>query len=91
MNVFQNIKQTTMTKETYYLVYVQIEDQDGTSDCHTLYKKLEDAHKAMQKEKAISRKDFPSGKVVLDWERCYEFRNEDGYGYIVGIDELTPQ
>lgn len=39
-----------MKTETYYLVYVQIESEEGITDCHALYRKLEDTQVAMQKE-----------------------------------------
>lgn len=80
-----------MKTETYYLVYVLIECQESTSDCHILYRNLEDAQAAMQKERDECQQNFISGEAFTDLERCYEFRTEDGYGYTVGIDELTPQ
>lgn len=80
-----------MIKKSYYLVYVLLESQECISDCHTLYKRLEDAQEAMQKEIAECGENFKSGSVVTDLERCYEVRNEDGYGYIVGIDTLRPR
>lgn len=39
-----------MKTETYYSVYVQIESEEGITDCHALYRNLEDTQVAMQKE-----------------------------------------
>lgn len=79
-----------MNTRTFYLLYVLIEMQESTSCCHTLYHNLKDAQAVMQDEIAECKENFTSGKAIRDYERCYEFRNEDGYGYTVGIDELKP-
>lgn len=39
-----------MKTETYYLAYAQIESEEGITDCHALYRKLEDTQVAMQNE-----------------------------------------
>lgn len=79
-----------MDEKSYYLVYVLEERQDYTADCHTLYKQLKDAQMAMTQEIEECAGHFTGGSVLIDLERCYEFRNEDGYGYTVGIEELKP-
>lgn len=77
-----------MGKQLFYLVYTLIERNGKTSDCHALYSTLDKAKAAMQTEVNDAMENFAKGKTVHDWERLYEFRNEDGYGFIVGIDEL---
>lgn len=80
-----------MKTETYYLVYVQIESEEGITDCHALYRKLEDAQVAMQKEIDECKQIFDSGETLTDLERCYEFSTEDDHGYTVGVEELILQ
>ena len=35
--------------------------------------------------------DDREGEFLVDVETCQEWRTEDGYGYTVGIEELTVQ
>ena len=41
-------------------------------------------------EEAAENFDGQEGETLVDVETCREWRNEDGYGYTVGIEELTP-
>ena len=64
---------------------------ESVSDCHTLYSTLEKAKAAMEVEIQECMKNFRHGEVKHDFERLYEFMNEDGQGFTVGIDEQIPQ
>lgn len=77
-----------MANDTIYLVYILIEINENTSVKHTTYRNLEDAQKQMADEIKDCRQNFHSGKAITDMERLYEFRDNDGYGFTVGIDEL---
>lgn len=79
-----------MEKDTFYLVYTLIEQNDCISDCHALYTTLDKAKAAMQSELEEASENFNEGTVLHDMERLYEFRTEDGYGFTVGIDEIHP-
>lgn len=79
-----------MERNAVYLVYTLIEQSDCVSDCHALYATLECAKAAMDKEIEEAMENFCKGEVLHDLERLYEFRNEDGYGFTVGIDEMKP-
>jgi len=52
---------------------------------------LEKAKAAMEVEIQECMKNFRHGEVKHDFERLYEFMNEDGQGFTVGIDEQIPQ
>ena len=41
--------------------------------------------------KKLLTQNFRHGEVKHDFERLYEFMNEDGQGFTVGIDEQIPQ
>lgn len=77
-----------MEKQSFYLVYTLIELDGSVSDCHTLFGSLEKAALAMQDEIKEAREKFSIGKTTQDFERFYEFRTEDGYGFSVGIEEF---
>ena len=66
-------------------------ENERVSDCHTLYSTLEKAKAAMEVEIQECMKNFRHGEVKHDFERLYEFMNEDGQGFTVGIDEQIPQ
>ena len=44
---------------------------------------------AVASEEAAENFDGQEGETLVDVETCREWRNEDGYGYTVGIEELT--
>ncbi len=77
-------------KPTYYLVTTLIESTDCISDSHKLYSTLEAAQKAMAQEVHDAQENFwNEGERIIDLPSCIEWRNDDGYGYTVGIEELT--
>lgn len=80
-----------MKANTIYIVYVLLDCGECISDCHTLYSTLEKATAAMEAEIQECQKHFRYGEVKQDLERLYEFMNEDGQGFTVGIDEQIPQ
>lgn len=76
---------------TIYILYTLVDCGESVSDCHTLYSTLEKAKAAMEVEIQECMKNFRHGEVKHDFERLYEFMNEDGQGFTVGIDEQIPQ
>ena len=74
-----------MKTNTIHILYTLVDCGESVSDCHTLYSTLEKAKAAMEVE------IFRHGEVKHDFERLYEFMNEDGQGFTVGIDEQIPQ
>ena len=79
-----------MYKRQVYILYSLVDCGESISDCHTLYSTLEKAKAAMEIEIQECMKNFHYGKVKHDLERLYEFVNEDGQGFTVGIDEQIP-
>ncbi len=75
---------------TVYILYSLVGCWESIADCHTLYSTLEKAKAAMEIEIQECMKNFHYGKVKHDLERLYEFVNEDGQGFTVGIDEQIP-
>ena len=82
---------TKMKTNTIYILYTLVDCGECVSDCHTLYSTLEKAKAAMEVEIQECMKNFRHGEVKHDFERLYEFMNEDGQGFTVGIDEQIPQ
>lgn len=78
-------------KPTYYLLYTLIDFREDISDSHVLYMNLKDAKVAMDKEIEECHENFNRGRVKNDLERLYEFMDEDGRGFTVGIEEMIPQ
>lgn len=79
-----------MKTNTIY-IHTLVDCGESVSDCHTLYSTLEKAKAAMEVEIQECMKNFRHGEVKHDFERLYEFMNEDGQGFTVGIDEQIPQ
>lgn len=76
-----------------YLVTTLIEcSAECITDTHALYGNYEKAKEAMavEIEEAAENFDGREGETLVDVETCREWRTEDGYGYTVGIEELTP-
>ena len=80
-----------MKTNIIYILYTLVDCGESVSDCHTLYSTLEKAKAAMEVEIQECMKNFRHGEVKHDFERLYEFMNEDGQGFTVGIDEQIPQ
>ena len=77
-----------------YLVTVLIEESaECLTDTHIPCADFNKAKQAMsvQIEDARKRFDDQSGEFLVDVETCQEWRNEDGFGYTIGIEELTIQ
>ena len=78
-------------KTTLYLVATLIEHYDEPpTDCHTLYADFADAKKAMQTEVEECMENFidRDGSVILDLDTVYEWRDEDGNGLTVTIEQM---
>lgn len=75
-----------------YLVTVLIEySAESISDAHALHMDYEKAKGAMAVAIEEAAENFDGqGEILVDVETCREWRNDDGYGYTVGIEELTP-
>ena len=76
---------------TLYLVATLIEHYDQTpTDTHSLYADFADAKKAMQTEIEEGMENFTAdnGEVILDLNTVYEWRDEDGNGLTVTIEEM---
>lgn len=76
----------------FYLVTVLIEySAESITDAHALHVDYEKAKGTMAVaiEEAAENFDGQEGETLVDVETCREWRNEDGYGYTVGIEELT--
>lgn len=77
----------------FYLVTTLIEySAESITDAHALYEDYEKAKEAMAVaiEEASENFDGQEGETLVDVETCREWRNDDGYGYTVGVEELTP-
>ena len=75
-------------KHTIYLVSTLIESADCVSDSHQLHTSLESAQRALLNEIEEAKENFfGEGEIIIDLPRCVEWRNPDGYGYIISIEE----
>lgn len=75
----------------FYLVTSLIEySAESITDTHTLYDDFDKAKTAMAVAVEEAAENFEGeGEAIVDVETCREWRNDDGYGYTVGIEELT--
>lgn len=79
-------------KTTIYLVATFIEHYDQPpNDTHALYADFATAKKAMQTEIEDGMENFAAnkGEVILDLDTVYEWRDEDGNGLTVTIQEMN--
>ncbi len=77
-----------------FLVTVLIEISDESPiDGHRAFTDYSKAKQAMSEEIENAQKYFEGwdGEVLVDVENCQEWRNEDVYGYTIGIEELNIQ
>lgn len=81
----------TMEQKCFYLVTTLIEFSDSVSDGHALYASLDDAKRAMAKEVADAAENFnlSHGEYVLDLPYIREWRDADGGGFTIGIEEMA--
>lgn len=78
-------------KTTLYLVATLIEHYDQPpTDAHALYADFATAKMAMQTEIEEGMENFTAdkGEVILDLNTAYEWRDEDGNGLTVVIEEM---
>jgi hypothetical protein len=81
-------------KPTFYLVTVLLEVCDTCiTDEHHLYASFEDAERAFNYEVAACQENFEGqdGVSLIDLRGCREWRNADGYGFTVTIEEVQPK
>jgi hypothetical protein len=81
-------------KPTFYLVTVLLELCDTCiTDAHQLYTSYADAQRAFNYEVAECRANFEDqiGESLIDLQGCREWRNADGYGFTVTIEEIQPK
>ncbi len=82
----------SMDTDKLYLLTTLIEYSDSVSDGHSLYSTLAKAKEAMAQEIAECQENFSGhGELIIDLPRCKEWRNADGLGYTVTIEEVVPQ
>jgi len=81
-----------MEQQKFYLLTTLIEYGDSVSDGHSLYSSLPKAKAAMAKEIAEAEQNFnlSHGETVLDLPRVREWRDVDGGGFTIGIEEVVP-
>lgn len=80
-------------EQKFWLLSSLVEYQDCVSDGHSLYKTLEKAQEAFEKEVEECLQNFipEHGEYVLDLPRCKEWREEFGTGFTVTLEEIIPQ
>jgi hypothetical protein len=79
---------------TFYLVTVLLELCDTCiTDEHHLYASYADAQRAFNYEVAECQANFEGqqGQSLIDLQGCREWRNADGYGFTVTIEEIQPK
>jgi len=80
-------------EQTFYLLTSLIEKtSDSISDTHRLFGTLEKAESAFLEELKECSENFDGqdGDLLIDLPRCREWRNGDGFGYTVTVEEVTP-
>jgi hypothetical protein len=81
-------------KPIFYLVTTLIElNECNIVDGHHLYANLKDAERAFKFELGGCRESFEGqvGNLLIDLPHCREWRNDDGYGYTVTLEEIQPK
>ncbi|WP_438850345.1 hypothetical protein [Bacteroides acidifaciens] len=79
-------------KQTFYLVFALIEHYDQQPIfSHTLYANISDAKKAMQIEieKGMEMFNGENGDILICLDTLFEWRDEDGNGITVQIEEMN--
>lgn len=77
--------------QKFYLLTVLIEHSaECITDAHKLYDSLEAAKVAMAIEIEEATENFSgrAGQTVTDVDTCQEWRDEEGFGYTIGIELL---
>jgi hypothetical protein len=81
-------------KPIFYLVTVLLEVSDECiTDEHYLYSSYADAERAFDYEVRECQANFEGqlGESLIDLQGCREWRNADGYGFTVTIEEIQPK
>ncbi len=80
-------------QKTFYLVATLIEMSECVSDSHALFETTEKAYEHFKAEIKSAAENFEgqSGETVENIWGYKEWRNLDGYGYTVTIEEMTLQ
>ena len=80
-------------KQTFFLLATLIEMGDSVSDSHTLFENKDTALETFNTEIEECAENFEgqSGEFLIDLPTCKEWRNEDGYGFTVSLEEVIPQ
>lgn len=81
-----------MEKTTLYLLCSLIEMPESVSTQHFLYADKKQALQALAPEVYSCAENFSleDGKFISDNPTSYEYRDQDGYGFQVWIEEITP-
>lgn len=79
-------------EKTFYLLTTLIEKEESISDYHSLYEKIETAMNMFEIELTECAENFEEqkGDFLINLPMCREWRNEDGYGYTVTVEEIKP-
>ena len=82
-------KLSIMDYQKVYLLSVLIEYADSVTDVHKVFGTECLAMEHMQREIAEVSENFTGpGRRAIDMPTCVEWRDEDGYGYTVCVEEL---
>ena len=83
---------TLIMEQTFFLLTTLIEFGDCVSDGHSLFMNRDEALEAFTTEIEECAENFigDKGDVLIDLPTCREWRNEDGYGYTVTVEEVKP-
>ncbi len=79
-----------MEQTTLYLVSTLIEYADSTSTGHALYRDRDAALLALRQEVAECRENFHNLESIIDLPTVVEERTDDGHGFEVVLEEVTP-
>ena len=79
-------------EKAFYLITTLIEKEESISDYHSLYEKRGTAMNMFEIELAECAENFDGqkGAYKINLPMCHEWRNEDGYGYTVTVEEIKP-
>lgn len=79
-------------EKTFYLLTTLIEKEESISNYHSLYEKKETAMNMFEIELVECAENFEEqkGDFLINLSMCREWRNEDGYGFTVTLEEIKP-
>lgn len=79
-------------KQKFYLLTVLLEYSDESiTDLHFLYSDYNKAKEAMTVQIEEANENFNDNDMscLIDVPTCQEWRSDDGYGFTIGIEEIT--